>query len=143
MGLIRQSQNAKMDDSSLSGRSLKPGILSDPITLIWPAFMFLCGPIPLVGDQGIAESIASLESPLWWAFYALVLFQFVRQRTVKILQDPTILLGTIFLIGCIALSALAEVNLGTSFRHRSILLVPLIFIFLRLTQIAEEKKTSP
>ena len=142
-GLISESQNAKKEDLSLNGRSLKPGILSDPITLIWPAFMFLCGPFPLVGDQGIAASIASLESPLWWAFYAFVLFQFVRPRRVKILQDPTIILGTIFLIGCIVLSALAEVNLGTSFRHRSILLVPLIFIFLRMTQSAEEEKSSP
>jgi hypothetical protein len=106
--------------------------------MIWAAFVFLCGPFPLLGNPGIAVGIASLESVLWWAFYALVIFQFVRFRKVKFLRDPAILLTLVFLAGEIALSALVEVNLGTSFRHRSILLVPLVFLFVRLAQRAKE-----
>ena len=40
----------------------------------------------------------------------------------------------------IALSALVEVNLGTSFRHRSILLIPLVFLYVRITQRADEMR---
>ena len=68
----------------------------------------------------------------------LVIFQFIRFRKVKFLKDPAILFTLIFLAGEIAFSALVEVNLGTSFRHRSILLVPLVFLYVRLAQRAKE-----
>ena len=48
------------------------------------------------------------------------------------------ILSVIFTLGFIAFSALVEVNLGTSFRHRSVLLVPIIFMFLRLRQRSVE-----
>jgi hypothetical protein len=47
-------------------------------------------------------------------------------------MDPALALATVFLLGEIAMSALVEVNLGTAFRHRSIILIPLLFIFARL-----------
>jgi hypothetical protein len=53
-------------------------------------------------------------------------------------SDPSILLTLIFLAGQIALSSLIEINLGTSFRHRSILLAPLVFLYLRITQRSHE-----
>jgi hypothetical protein len=68
------------------------------------------------------------------------MFQFIRFRKVKFLQDPQILFTLIFLAGEIAFSALVEVNLGTSFRHRSIILVPLVFLYVRLAQRASEQK---
>ena len=128
------------DISSLNGHILEPGKITDPLSMLWPAFVFLCGPFPFIGDPGIAVGISSFESPLWWAFYALVIFQFIRFRKVKFLRDPQILFTLIFLVGEIAFSALVEVNLGTSFRHRSILLVPLVFLFVRLGQRAKEQK---
>jgi hypothetical protein len=42
--------------------------------------------------------------------------------------------------GEVFFSALVEVNLGTSFRHRSIILVPLVFLYVRLAQRAAEQK---
>ena len=102
--------------------------------------MFLCGPFPFVGNPGIAAGISSLESPLGWAFYALVLFQFIRLRKVKFWQDPQLLFALIFLAGEITFSVLMEFNLGTSFRHRSIFLVPLVFLYMRLAQRAKEQK---
>lgn len=140
LGLIQRDNQVGTDTSSLNGHILEPGKISRPLTLIWPAFVFLFGPFPFIGDPGIAVFISSLESPLWWAFYALVIFQFIRFRKIKFLQDPQIVFTLIFLAGEIAFSALVEVNLGTSFRHRSILLVPLIFLYVRLAQRAHEQK---
>jgi hypothetical protein len=104
----------------------------------WPAVVFLFGPIPFVGDPGIAAGITSLESPMWWSLYTFVFIQFVRFRRVKFLQDLPIVFTSIFLIGLVALSALVEVNLGTSFRHRSIIFVPLVFLYMRLAQIIKK-----
>ena len=140
LGLVHKDKQVGTDTSSLNGHILEPGKINSPLTLIWPAFVFLCGPFPFIGDPGIAVFISSLESPLWWAFYALVIFQFIRFRKVKFMQDPQILFTLIFLAGEIAFSALVEVNLGTSFRHRSILLVPLVFLYVRLAQRAKEQE---
>ena len=139
-GLISKNNQVGTDTSSLNGHILEPADIRDPISLLRPAFVFLFGPFPFIGNPGIAVGISSLESPLWWAFYALVIFQFIRFRKVKFLHDPQILFTLFFLAGAIAFSALVEVNLGTSFRHRSILLVPLVFLYVRLVQRAKEQK---
>ena len=140
LGLVSKDNQVGIDTSSLNGHILKPGEIQRPLSLIWPAFVFLCGPFPFIGDPGIAVSISALESPLWWALYALIIFQLLRFRKVKFLQDPPILFTLIFIAGSIAFSALVEVNLGTSFRHRSILLVPLVFLYVRLAQRAKEQR---
>ena len=57
--------------------------------------------------------IASLVSPLWWTFYALVVFQFSRFQKVNVLHDPQILFPLIFLAREIKFSALVEANLST------------------------------
>ena len=137
-GLINKDKQVGTDTSSLNGRILEPAKITNPLSLLVPAFIFLCGPFPFIGNPGIAVGIASLESPLWWGFYAIVIFQFIRFRKIKFLRDPQILFTLIFLVGEIAFSALVEVNLGTSFRHRSILLVPLVFLYVRLAQRAKE-----
>ena len=56
------------------------------------------------------------------------------------MRDAQILFTLIFLAGEIAFGALVEVNLGTSFRHQSIILVPLVFLYVRLAQRAKEQK---
>ena len=140
LGLVSKDNQVGTDTSSLNGHILEPGKIDKPLSLIWPAFLFLCGPFPFVNDPGIAVFFASLESPLWWALYALVIIQFIRFRKMKFLRDPQILFTLIFLFGQIMFSALVEVNLGTSFRHRSIILVPLVFLYVRLAQRASEQK---
>jgi hypothetical protein len=140
VGLISKDNQVGSDTSSLNGHILEPANIREPVSFLWPTFVFLFGPFPFIGDPGIAVGISSLESPLWWAFYALVIFQFIRFRKIKFMQDPQIIFTLIFLAGEIAFSALVEVNLGTSFRHRSILLVPLVFLYVRLVQRAKEQK---
>jgi len=142
LGLIYEDSQIGADTSSLNGHILTPGQIKRPLSLIWPAFIFLCGPFPFVGDPGLAAAIASFESPLWWALYLILMVQFVRFRKTKFYVDPPMILAVIFTLGVIAFSALVEVNLGTSYRHRSVLLVPIIFMFLRLRQRAEEIKIS-
>jgi hypothetical protein len=141
-GLISQGNQVGRDTSSLNGHILKPGVITEPWSMIWPAFVFLAGPFPFIGESGIAATIASFESPLWWLLYALVIYQFYRFRRSKLFRDPAILFTLIFLAGEIASSSLIEVNLGTSFRHRSILLVPLVFLYVRIIQRAHELREA-
>ncbi len=141
-GLISESKKVGKDTSSLNGHILKPGLITEPWTMLWPAFVFVAGPFPFVGEPGIAAKVSSFESPLWWLLYLLVICQFYRFRKSKLFRDPAILFTLIFLAGEIAFSSLVEVNLGTSFRHRSILLVPLVFLYVRIIQRAHELRAA-
>jgi hypothetical protein len=142
LGLVSEEKEVGNDTSSLNGHILKPGKITDPTSILTAAFVFLCGPFLFVGSPGIASGIASLESPLWWILYGITILQFYKYRKVKFLRDPQILFTLIFLVGEIAFSAIVEVNLGTSFRHRSILLVPLVFLYVRLAQRATEQREN-
>lgn len=135
-------QTVVTSESTQVCKALKPGLITKPWTMLLPALVFLAGPFPFVGNPGIAATIASFESPLWWCLYALVIYQFYTFRRFKLFRDPAILFTFIFLAGEIAFSSLVEVNLGTSFRHRSILLVPLVFLYVRITQRAHELPDS-
>jgi hypothetical protein len=137
-GLISDGKLIDSDAPSLNSHTLKPGLIDEPWTMLWPAFLFLAGPFPFVGEPTVAAEIASFESPFWWVLYTLVFHQFYRFRRSKLFRDPVILFALIFLAGEIAFSSLVEVNLGTSFRHRSILLVPLVFLYLRIAHRAHE-----
>ena len=142
LGLIYEDVDSGSDTSSLNGHILTPGQIDNPFSMAWPAFVFLFGPFPFIGDPGLAAAVASYESPLWWLLYMALAFQFFRFRRSRLFKDPTLILSVIFTLGFIAFSALVEVNLGTSFRHRSVLLVPIIFMFLRLRQRSAEMATQ-
>lgn len=135
-GLIKKSKAALPDTSSLSGYILKPGSVHDPLSNARPAFLFLFGPIPFLDQGGIALNLVSLESPFWWLLYIMVGYQFFRSRKSKTWQDPSILFALMYSVILVAFSELVEVNLGTSFRHRSILLIPLIFLYVRSRSIS-------
>jgi len=134
LGLITLGSDVKEDTSSLNGQVLQPGIISEPLSMIIPAMNFLFGPSPFNSDAGLAVTIASFESPLWWLLYLTLLLQIIKFRKFKFWEDPPLVVACIFSLGVIAFSALVEVNLGTSFRHRSLLLMPIIFMFLRLKE---------
>jgi hypothetical protein len=138
--LIEDKQGNKNDVSLQRSHILEVGELSRPISIIWPAFMFLFGPFPFIDNSGFTIGLSAFESPLWWILYFLIIAQFFRFRKTKFWRDPSILIAFIFFIGFVLASALVEVNQGTSFRHRSILIVPLLFLYARLTQRATEQK---
>jgi hypothetical protein len=99
--------------------------------MIKPSLLFLFGPFPFQSGRGISLDIISLESPLWWLLYAAVIYQCTRIRTRKIFHDLVFVFSTIYFFALVAFSSLVEVNLGTSFRHRSIILIPLIMIYIQ------------
>ncbi len=118
-------------ESGLYAHILKPGKISNPITMIKPSLLFLFGPFPFQSGRGVSLDIISLESPLWWLLYAGVIYQCTRIRTRKFFHDPVFVFSTIFFFALVAFSSLVAVNLGTSFRHRSIILIPLIMIYIQ------------
>ena len=130
-GLVKKSVVAVADKSSLTGYILKPASAHDPLSIFRPAFLFLFGPIPFLDQGGLALNTVSFESPIWWLLYLIVGIGLSRYGRKRIMKDPVLLFAGVLFLALVTFSALVEVNLGTSFRHRSILLVPLLVIFIR------------
>ena len=138
LGLISSDKQVGSESSSLSGHILEPGDLRNPISVVKAGFNFLFGPVPFTQSLGFASTIAALESPIWWLFYFIILWTIIKFKHHPALFEPTMVFSFILFVGFVAFSALVEVNLGTSFRHRSILLVPLAYMYVYLNSKTKE-----
>ncbi len=114
---------------------LAVGKVNEPITVVRGVVNFLFGPIPFVGELGSFASLMALESLIWWVLYLAIFLLAFKAKKSKVGNNEILLFSTVFFIGFAVFSALVEVNLGTSFRHRSILVVPIAFATLELLKI--------
>ena len=138
-GLSKADKSVGLVEPALNGHILEPANIRNPVSILRAASIFLLGPFPFFLDYGFAANIAALESPMWWGLYGLVFAQVLRLRKSEFFTSYGFLFPFIFLLGEIALSALVEVNLGTSFRHRSIILIPLLFIYISCRKFNPDK----
>jgi hypothetical protein len=100
---------------------------------------FLFRPLPIVDTTSTASWAASIENVLWLlAFVILFVGLFVKRRTSLV---PSLRAPIIFLILYIAGAGSYEGNMGTAFRHKSlvlwIVLLLLVAIFWRRNDIEE------
>ena len=131
LGLISATKEVGSDNSGISSYKIRKGSVGKPFSWIAPSFDFLFMPFTLFNHAGISLAIISLESPIWWSLYLCVGIQIFRFRARNLFKDKVLFFATSFLLAFVAVSSLIEVNLGTSIRHRSIILIPLVFIYLQ------------
>jgi hypothetical protein len=139
LGLISKDKKIGIDESSLNGHILDPGKLNNPLSILRAALLFVLGPVPFLGDPGLAVSIASIESPIWWICFGLMATRMFKLRRQMSFHDSQFAISLIFMGGFILFSALTQVNLGTAFRHRSVLIAPLVLIFINLKHFSIQK----
>ena len=118
------SQGTNIQESG----ELSPAKISDPGSFFIPVGKFLFGPIPFQSNLSFGAKIASFESPLWWIAYMLLSLRLYSCRRGGILRKPQVIFPLLTLVVFTFLSAIIEVNLGTSFRHRSIIILPIAFL---------------
>ena len=107
---------------------VQPASLSSLSSVLIASSYFVLGPFPPDMEKGFFGYLISFESPLWWILCLFVLITVRRNFSMSNFMDSSCQLHFILLIGMILMSALVEVNLGTSFRHKSILIVPLLVL---------------
>jgi uncharacterized membrane protein YhaH (DUF805 family) len=110
--------------------SLKQAGLKHPGQMITSSLRFLFVPIIFVDNGSLFLNIQSIETPLWLFIYGLFfigLFQLIRRRHDL---DYAVMMATLFAFEFVAISALTEINVGTALRHRSLLLIPILVIWI-------------
>jgi hypothetical protein len=99
-------------------------LLRSFLTLPKGIFIFLLNPLPFVNQHSKIMALVSWEILFWFIFYfstACILFFSILKK----IQPSRIYLIALGFIGIfVCMSALVEINLGTIFRHRSIILLP-------------------
>lgn len=109
--------------------SLQQASLKNPKQILISSVKILSSPLLFVDNGSLFLNIQSLETPIWFFMYGLFGFSFyqlcLRRREVNYVA----VFGTFFVLGFVAISALTEINVGTTLRHRSILLIPILVIW--------------
>jgi uncharacterized membrane protein len=117
--------------------SLQQAGLTKPLQVLESSAKFLLIPFIFIDNGSLFLNIQSLETPIWLFIYGLFfvgIYQLVRRRREF---DYAVMMATLFALEFVAISALTEINVGTALRHRSLLLIPILVIW-----VARKKKPS-
>jgi hypothetical protein len=117
--------------------SLKQAGLKHPDQVIESSLKFLLIPFIFFDNGSLFLNIQSIETPIWLFIYGLFIFGFYQLIKRRRELDYAVLMATLFTFEFVGISALAEVNVGTALRHRSLMLIPILVIL-----VARKKKTS-
>jgi hypothetical protein len=110
--------------------SLQQAGLKKPGQVLKSTAKFLLVPFIFIDNGSLFLNIQSIETPLWLFIYVLFflgLYQLVRHRWEI---DYAVAMATLFVFEFLVISALTEINVGTALRHRSLLLIPILVIWL-------------
>jgi hypothetical protein len=117
--------------------SLQQAGLTKPLQVLESSAKFLLIPFIFIDNGSLFLNIQSIETPIWLFIYGLFfvgLFQLARRRREF---DYAVMMAILFALEFVAISALTEINVGTALRHRSLLLIPIMVIW-----VARKKKPA-
>lgn len=110
--------------------SLQQAGLKKPLQVLESSAKFLLVPFIFMDNGSLFLNIQSIETPIWLFIYGLFfvgLYQIIRRRREL---DYAVMIATLFALEFVSISALTEINVGTALRHRSLLLIPIIVLWL-------------
>jgi hypothetical protein len=117
--------------------SLQQAGLTKPLQVLESSAKFLLIPFIFIDNGSLFLNIQSIETPIWLFIYGLFfvgLYQLARRRREF---DYAVMMATLFALEFVAISALTEINVGTALRHRSLLLIPIMVVW-----VARKKKPA-
>lgn len=131
-------------ESSVSDRKLylanfSAASPSDPLSFLGASLRFIVSPLVFSLDVPFFILIASVESLFWISLTLILLMRRSHKMYIRTCSSFTDALAIIVIIMFVLMSAGVEINLGTAFRHRSILLIPMAFLLLS----SGTKRTEP
>lgn len=126
--------NTKESFETSDPSKLEPGKLSSPPSILAAGFVFMVGQVPLLQSRSLFLDLTAWESPVWWACYLYTFVQLVMLFKRKAAFNRQLILPFVTFAFFVGFNALVQVNAGTAFRHRSILLPSIIFLILGFHQ---------
>ena len=125
--------NKNQEQRRSSRLDLQPAGFTDLPNVVVRSLEFLFKPFPLIDNGSIFANILSLELPFWIFLYWMTFIAILSRLRSKVFDELFIFVlsfNSVF----IYFSAVTEVNVGTALRHRSVLMIPALFLILRTWQ---------
>jgi hypothetical protein len=101
---------------------------------------FLFRPLPIIDPTSATSQLASAENFIWITMFLLLLFALIQKRGKGIPRD--LVPSMIFAILYVAAAGVYEGNMGTAFRHKSIILWVLLILLAYYQQLNPQKALS-
>jgi hypothetical protein len=89
---------------------------------------FLFRPLPFIDTTSLSSVFAATENILWIFMFALIVYRISKVKKIPLLSElaPALIFFSLYVVG----AGSYEGNMGTAFRHKSLVLwVPLLLIF--------------
>jgi hypothetical protein len=117
--------------------SLQQAGIKKPLQVLESSAKFLLIPFIFIDNGSLFLNIQSIETPIWLFIYGLFFIGLYKVISRWREFDYAVMMATLFALEFVGISALIEVNVGTAVRHRSLLLVPILVIW-----VARKKKAA-
>jgi len=104
------------------------------------ASTFLFRPILGLDVTSTASLVAAIENVLWLGAFLAALMIFIRKRRVAFLKElvPSLIFFVLYTIG----AGSYEGNMGTAFRHKSLILWVVILLVISATVVEKQINTQ-
>jgi hypothetical protein len=89
---------------------------------------FLFRPLPFIDTTSMSSTFAAAENMLWIFVFAFIVYKISKVKRIPLLKElaPALIFFSLYVVG----AGSYEGNMGTAFRHKSLILgVPLLLIF--------------
>jgi hypothetical protein len=89
---------------------------------------FLFRPLPFIDTTSMSSTFAAAENMLWIFMFTLIVYRISKVKRIPFLPElaPVLIFFSLYIVG----AGSYEGNMGTAFRHKSLILgVPLLLIF--------------
>jgi hypothetical protein len=102
---------------------------------------FLFRPLPFIDTTSLSSIFAATENMLWILMFALIVYRVIKARVIPFLGEigPAIIFFSLYTVG----AGSYEGNLGTAFRHKSLILwIVLLLLFTLFWREGAETKEA-
>jgi hypothetical protein len=117
--------------------SLQQAGIKKPLQVLESSAKFLLVPFIFIDNGSLFLNIQSVETPVWLFIYALFFVGLYLVLGGRREFDYAVMIAALFALEFVAISALTEINVGTALRHRSLLLIPILVIW-----VSRKKKST-
>ena len=98
---------------------------------------FLFRPLPFIDTTSRSSTIAAVENTLWILMFGLIVYRISRYKRIPFIGAlaPTIIFFFLFVVG----AGSYQGNMGTAFRHKSLILWIVLLLLFAVFWLGQEQ----
>jgi hypothetical protein len=102
---------------------------------------FLFRPLPFMDTTSLSSTIAAVENTLWISMFALIFYKISKVKGIPFFRElaPSLIFFALYVVG----AGSYEGNMGTAFRHKSLILSMVLLLFFSVFWRSQDEAKEP